>query len=115
MLIKTILNRIEKQPGFVYEQCDLRQDDRLTLEVTLRPKRGRRPICSGCGEQGPGYDTLARRRYEFVPLWGILVFFLYRPRRVACPRCGIKVEKVPWARGKNRLTTVNDHPYGATS
>lgn len=106
MQIKTILNRIEKQPGFVYDQCNLRQDDRLTLEITLRPKKGNRPTCSSCGRKGPGYDTQAQRRFEFVPLWGIMVFFLYRPRRVACPRCGIKVEKVPWAKGKHRLTTT---------
>ncbi len=107
MQIKTILNRIEKQPGFVYDRCELRRDGRLTLEITLRPKRGSRPICSGCGRKGPGYDTMAQRRFEYVPLWGIPVFFLYRPRRVDCPRCGrVKVEKMPWARGKNRLTTT---------
>jgi transposase len=27
-------------------------------------------------------------------------------RRVDCPRCGIKVERVPWAEGKNHLTTT---------
>lgn len=27
-------------------------------------------------------------------------------RRVECPRCGIKVERVPWAEGKNHLTTT---------
>lgn len=107
MQVKTILNRIEKQPGFVYDRCEMRQDDRLTLEITLRPRRGSRPICSGCGRRGPGYDTLAQRRFEFVPLWGILVFFLYRPRRVDCRHCGkVKVEKMPWVKGKNRLTTT---------
>ena len=107
MHIKTILNRIEKQPGFVYDRCELRQDSHLTIEITLRPRRGSRPICSGCGRKGPGYDTLPQRRFEFVPLWGILVFFLYSPRRVDCSFCNrIKVEKVPWARGKNRLTTT---------
>jgi len=25
---------------------------------------------------------------------------------VNCPRCGIKVERVPWAEGKNHLTTT---------
>ena len=34
------------------------------------------------------------------------VFFLYGLRRVDCPRCGIKVERVPWAEGKNHLTTT---------
>jgi transposase len=27
-------------------------------------------------------------------------------RRVNCPRCGVKVEKVPWCDGKNQLTTT---------
>ena len=107
MHIKTILNRIEKQPGFVYDRCELRENDRLTLEVTLRPRRGSRPICSGCGRKGPGYDVLPQRRFEFVPLWGIMVFFLYSPRRVDCPHCGkVRVEKMAWVRGKNRLTTT---------
>src|ERR1022692_4450015 len=25
----------------------------------------------------PGYDHLPERRFEFIPFWGILVFFLY--------------------------------------
>jgi transposase len=44
------------------------------------------------------------RRFEFVPLWGIPVFFLYAMRRVNCQRCGVRVESVPWARGKHTLT-----------
>lgn len=107
MHIKTILNRVERQPGFVYERFKLLPGDRPALEIALRAKAGSRPICSGCGKPGPGYDTLAQRRFAFVPMWGILVFFLYRPRRVDCPRCGrIKVEKMPWANGKHRLTTT---------
>lgn len=27
-------------------------------------------------------------------------------RRVNCPRCGVKVERVPWADGKSHLTTT---------
>jgi hypothetical protein len=38
------------------------------------------------------------------PLWNIAVFFAYALRRVNCPRCGVKVERVPWAEGKNTLT-----------
>ena len=32
----------------------------------------------------PGYDTLALRRFAFVPLWYLLVIFLYAMRRVEC-------------------------------
>ncbi len=63
-------------------------------------------MCSVCGRRGPGYDTLPVRRFEFVPVWGIRFFFLYSLRRVECPTCGIKVERVPWAEGKNHLTTT---------
>jgi len=79
---------------------------RLLLEIEIRPRKGSRPVCSGCGKAGPGYDTLTVRRFEFVPLWGIAVFFLYAMRRVDCPGCGIKVEQVPWAEGKTHLTTT---------
>jgi len=105
MQIKTILNRIEKQPGFIYDACKWRAEPgMLALEITLRPQSRQLAICSGCGQRRPGYDTLRQRSFEFVPLWGILVFFLYAPRRVDCPDCGVKVERLPWAQGKCRLT-----------
>ena len=44
------------------------------------------------------------RRFEFIPMWGIKIFFLYAPRRVSCERCGIHVEKMPWVEGKRQLT-----------
>ena len=37
-------------------------------------------------------------------MWGNKVFFLYAPRRVECPGCGIRVERMPWVAGKHRLT-----------
>jgi transposase len=107
MLLKSILNRIQLHHGFVYGAvCLVEKVTRLLLEVEIRPRKGSPPICSGCGIPGPGYDTLKVRRFEFVPLWGIAVFFLYARRRVDCPRCGIKAERIPWAEGKNHLTTT---------
>ncbi len=107
MLVKTILNRIQKQPGFVYGAVTLLEEqDYLVLGVDLWPRQGSRPICSKCGQRGPGYDTLSVRRFEFIALWGIKVFFLYPLRRVDCSTCGVKVERVPWAQGKNHLTTT---------
>jgi transposase len=61
-------------------------------------------VCSGCGKRRPGYDQLPERRFEFVPFWGIRVFFLYAMRRVNCSLCGIRVERVPWAEGKSPIT-----------
>lgn len=107
MQLKTILNRIQKHRGFVYGAARLVEERRgLVIEAEIRPRAPRRPTCSGCAQPGPGYDTLAPRRFEFVPLWGIPVFFLYAMRRVACRTCGVRVEAVPWAEGKHQLTTT---------
>ena len=106
MQIKSILNRIEKQQGFVYDTIRWSiHNGHPAIEITLRPRAGSRQICSGCGTKCPGYDTLSVRRFEFVPLWNIQVFFVYAPRRGDCSRCGIKVERLPWAKGKSHLTT----------
>lgn len=105
MQLTTILNRVEKHKGFVYEAARLRDEDgRSSLEIQLRPRRGSRPVCSGCGQPGPQYDRLKERAFEFVPLWGMAVFFLYRMRRVDCGPCGVTVERVPWGDGQCHLT-----------
>ena len=107
MLLQTILNRLHKHKSFVYGSARwITHEESQTIEVPVRPRANGRPICSGCGKKRPGYDRLAERRYQFVPLWGLAVFLLYAPRRVDCPDCGVKVERVPWARGKSRLTTT---------
>lgn len=107
MQINYILNRVQKHSGFVYGEARLiKKLTRLILEIDIRPRQNSRPICSGCEKEGPGYDQLSVRRFQFVPFWGIAVFFLYGLRRVDCPRCGVKVERVPWAQGKNHMTTT---------
>jgi transposase len=105
MHLQTILNRVERQRGFVYGRVRFADERRDDLVVRVRERRNSRPICSGCGRRGPGYDRLPERRYEFVPLWALAVGLLYAPRRVDCRRCGVTVERVPWAEGKCRMTT----------
>ncbi len=107
MQLQTILQRVQRHKSFVYRQARFREDNEgLALDVTIEPRANGRPIGSGCGKTRPGYDRLAARRFQFVPLWGIAVFFVYALRRVDGPRCGVKVEQVPWASGKEQLTTT---------
>jgi len=101
---KTILNRVQKHRCFVYESVRWMDGVEEALEVEVRPRSNSRTICSECRKCCPGYDTLKPRRFEFVPLWGIKVFLLYALRRVDCPRCGVRVEAIPWAEGKTHLS-----------
>jgi hypothetical protein len=102
----TILNRCHHFRGFVYQQACFASNHK-SIEITVRPRKGSAPVCSRCHQPAPGYDQLAERRYEFIPLWGFLVFLLYAMRRVDCRRCdAVVVEEVPWGNGKHQLTNA---------
>ena len=107
MQLKTILNRVTSYKSFVFGKVTWLEDSVApAVEVEILPRRNGLRTCSGCGRVCPGYDTMPEpRRFEFVPLWGITVYFLYCMRRVNCPTCGVKVEHVPWGDGKSTITT----------
>jgi len=105
MHIKTILNRVQNFKSFVYSSIRwVEGASEPTIEAVLVPRANGRAVCSGCGRRRPGYDRLPERRFEFIPMWGIKVFFVYAPRRVSCTGCGIRVEHMPWVSGKHQLT-----------
>lgn len=105
MQLKTILNRVHPLKSFVYEQVRLIEESgEPVIEIVIQPRANSQPVCSGCGRKRRGYDRQSQRRFQFIPLWGMAVAFLYTMRRVDCPGCGVVVEMVPWAEGKNHLT-----------
>jgi transposase len=106
--VKTILNRIQHWAGFVYQEVRLRSERGRPrhIEIRLEPHQGIRGKCSECLQPTPGYDRLPERWWLFVPLWGIKTYFLYAPRRVACPAHGVVVEHIPWSQGKRPITTA---------
>ena len=92
--------------GFVYHEVRLHCHKGLpqSIEITLQPHQGIHRRCSHCQRPAPGYDCLAEREWQFVPLWGIPTYFRYSPRRVDCPDHGIAVEHIPWSDGKRQTT-----------
>ena len=106
MLVKTILNRCHKFKSFIYTNVYFSEyNGRPCIDVEVEPRKNGQMVCSGCGNIASGYDTQREcRRFEFIPLWGFAVYFLYFMRRVNCYHCGVTVEEVPWAKGKNHLT-----------
>src|SRR5690242_14345767 len=104
MELITILNRCHRFRGFVYQHARFTPDHK-TIEISVRPRKRSPAVCSRCHLPAPGYDQLAERRFEFIPLWGLFVFLLYAMRRVDCRHCRVvAVEEVPWGDGKRTLT-----------
>jgi len=107
MLIKTLLNKVEKFKSFVYKSVkfdSVMGTEVLVVQIVARSNS--KPECSVCGKQCSVYDTKRHRLYEYVPLWSFQVYLRYAPRRVNCPVDGIRVERVPWAQGKEQMTTT---------
>jgi transposase len=62
------------------------------------------PRCSGCGcRVRKGYDKRPRS-WRHLDLAGMRLTLRYTLRRVNCPRCGVRVEMVPWAVGDSWFT-----------
>lgn len=79
MRLATILNRVEKFKSFVYGsgRFEKTADGSVSLLVSLTARSKSRPVCSGCGRRGSTYDQMPQeRRFEYVPLWGIVVYFV---------------------------------------
>ena len=76
-------------------------EEGLVAEVGLTT---RIPRCCSCGDKARrGYDERPRL-WRHLDLAGMMLKLRYAIRRVACRRCGVTTEAVPWA----------DHAVGFT-
>jgi transposase len=70
--------------------------DQDGLVIDVAPS-WRRPRCSECGRTCPGYDRVRDRHWRHLDVAGMQFHLRYDTRRVKCPTCGVKVERLPWA------------------
>lgn len=106
MRLRTLLNHCHNLKSFVYKKENLETyKGAECVVVDIVHRKNGKAICSGCLKPGATYDHQREARYfEFVPLWGIVIYLRYVMRRVNCRQCGVKVEQVPWCEGKSHLT-----------
>ena len=111
MELITILNRCHRFRGFFYQHAHF-SADKKSIEVAVRPRKGSAAVCSRCHLHAPGYDQFAERRFEFIPLWGFLVFLLYTMRfsphstRRLSPSMPLPAFRRPEIRGYGRPKSV---------
>lgn len=110
MQLKTLLNHVESFKGFVFKPAVLATSygewtfPDKTVVVPIVPRSRSRGLCAGCETKAPGYDCLPERLFDYLPILGVAVYFAYSRRRVCCPTCGVRAEKLPWSNGKSQLT-----------
>lgn len=72
--------------------------------VDLAPTRAA-AICSGCGETKRRiHDVKATRLWRHTDCWNAPTRIRATLRRVRCRHCGVRIERVPWARPRSRFT-----------
>lgn len=94
MRITTFLNQILRMAGVLARGVSF-ESWGIALDVA---PRHRTPRCSQCGRKVAAIHSRRVRRWRHLGLGGQRLYLRYALRKLRCPRCGIKVERVPWAR-----------------
>lgn len=82
------------------------------LVLDVKP-RWRIPRCSECGRRVyASYDRYRGRRWRHLDLAGMTLHLRCDLRRVSCRRCGVRVEKVPWAASGSWFTVAFEDQVG---
>lgn len=74
------------------------------VEIDLDPVAGRPGTCIGCGREVAAVHGYERRRVRDLPILGAPTTLVLRRRRLACPHCGPKLERLTWLARYARVT-----------
>ena len=92
---------------FALTQCVIKSLDIVgdALVISVRPYKCRQHRCPICDARCDVYDLQQTRRWRTLDIGLRMCYLVYRPARVVCPKHGVLVESVPWARHRSRFTT----------
>jgi len=74
------------------------------IELELRPAPNHAKRCGNCGEVVAAVHDVSERRVRDLPILEAETWLVFPRARLACPRCGPTVERVPWLDRYQRLT-----------
>jgi len=93
-------------PGFqVVDVVVQKRGWRSRVVISLERGRGFRFRCSQCTQEVSEVTTYRKRWIRHLFLWQHATVLRFQQYRVNCPRCGLKVESLPWLARYERVTT----------
>ena len=102
MLVETF---IRKQLGLKAHRVTKVEESEEQLIVYIDQLGKRRLRCGVCGQRCRHVHSIRKeRQWQDLAMRKATLILRYRPRRVDCPRCGIRVEDFPWAEPWARVT-----------
>lgn len=73
--------------------------------IELQPVRSRVKVCDGCGRGCDRVHDTTERWVRDLPIFDARTRLLVRRCRLACPRCGPRLERLDWLARHARVTT----------
>lgn len=73
--------------------------------IELHPRPGRIKVCDGCGQPCRRVHDTTERRVRDLPVFDARTHLLVHRCRLACPRCGPRLERLDWLSRHARVTT----------
>ncbi len=90
--------------GYRVETVERRAGERPEVWIYLGPVPGTPLVCDGCGEACERVHDVARRVIRDLPILDAVTWLSVPRRRVACPRCGPRLERLAWLDRHARVT-----------
>ena len=89
-----------------YRVCRVERFEGVVCEIWiwLEPRGDVRPVCGGCGEAVTAVHEVVMRRIRDLPILDARTWLEVPRRRVHCPRCGPKLERLSWLGRYARVT-----------
>jgi transposase len=99
------ISRLGRWEGYEVSEDRIEQRGEASwCVIRLEPIRGYARCCSGCGSRCTAIHDLEERRVRDLPLFEHAVELTVPRVRVACPRCGPKLERLAWLDPYARVT-----------
>jgi transposase len=98
--VTTAFNRLLRLDGATVSAVEI-GDDGVVVDVRRRLRR----VQCRCGYTARAFYDRSVRRWRHLDVAGITLWLRAEIRRVACPDCGVRTERVAWARPGSRFTT----------
>jgi len=104
VLIETFIRKQLRLKAHTVTKVEERQGEMIVFIDRRHQRLLRCGVCRlRCQEV---HDIRQEREWRDLSMRKLVLKLRYRPRRVACPRCGVRVEDFPWAEPWARVTTA---------
>lgn len=90
--------------GFVVEEVTLEQQGHRSCVILDLRREHQKFVCSGCEQEVEEAIIYRPRMVQHLGWWEHISYLRFMQYRVICPRCGLKVEQLPFVDRYSRVT-----------